>query len=89
MSAALDQSSAAPVTPSTLARRTLLRRFAALGAGSVTFQRALADETAKTGRLTDAQISNAEWIAGLTLSQADREVLIRSGESLLAELQQQ
>ncbi|MFM7920427.1 MAG: amidase [Planctomycetaceae bacterium] len=88
MSAALDQSSAAPVTPSTLARRTLLRRFAALGAGSVTFQRALADETAKTGRLTEAQISNAEWIAGLTLSQADREVLIRSGESLLAELQQ-
>ena len=72
----------------THSRRSLLGRLAVLGAGTAVFQRALADEVTKTGKLSDAQISHAEWIAGLTLSEADRATLIRSGDSLLTELQQ-
>jgi len=88
MSAASDRLSSGSPSASVLARRTLLSRLAALGAGTATFQRALADEAVKTGRLTAEQVSHAEWVAGLTLSEADREVLRRSGESLLGELQQ-
>ncbi|MFN9049211.1 MAG: amidase [Planctomyces sp.] len=72
----------------THSRRSLLGRLAMLGAGTAVFQRALADEVTKSGRLSEAQISHAEWIAGLTLSESDRATLIRSGDSLLSELQQ-
>lgn len=67
-------------------RRVLLGRLSLLGIGTSAFQRALADEATRANALTDVQISNAEWISGLMLSETDRSAMIRSSESLLSEL---
>ena len=53
-------------------RRVLLGRLSLLGIGTSAFQRALADEATRANALTDVQISNAEWISGLMLSETDR-----------------
>ncbi len=68
-------------------RRVLLGRLSLLGIGTSAFQRALADEATRAHALTDVQVSNAEWISGLTLSETDRSAMIRSSESLLSELE--
>jgi Asp-tRNA(Asn)/Glu-tRNA(Gln) amidotransferase A subunit family amidase len=56
-------------------RRTVLKVLAALGIGTEPFRRALAaqaDEAAR-GKVTAAMIAQAEWIAGLDLSDKERE----------------
>ena len=48
-------------------RRTILKALAALGAGTATFRRALAAQSAAAGKVTPEMIKQAEWIAGLDL----------------------
>jgi Asp-tRNA(Asn)/Glu-tRNA(Gln) amidotransferase A subunit family amidase len=58
-------------------RRRILQSLSALGIGSATFQRSLADEAARSEGITVEQIRNAEWISGITLSDEERESLRR------------
>jgi Asp-tRNA(Asn)/Glu-tRNA(Gln) amidotransferase A subunit family amidase len=56
-----------------LRRRAVLKALSLLGAGTVTFRRALAAQAAEAGRVTPAMIKQAEWIAGLELTDKERE----------------
>ncbi len=57
-------------------RRHLLQLLAGLGIGSPVFQRALAAQAEQAPALTAAMIQQAEWIAGLKLSEDDRKALV-------------
>jgi Asp-tRNA(Asn)/Glu-tRNA(Gln) amidotransferase A subunit family amidase len=61
-----------------LTRRQLARNLAALGIGSVTFQRALAAQGTGNGAITAEMVAQAEWIAGITLNDAERKRLSTS-----------
>lgn len=54
-------------------RRELFAAAAALGIGSPTFHRAVAAEVAAPGPVTPEMVKNAEWIAGITLTEAQRK----------------
>ncbi|HWG46979.1 MAG TPA: amidase [Gemmataceae bacterium] len=56
-------------------RRCLLQVLAGLGVGSAVFQRALVAAADKAPAITTDMIRQAEWIAGLTLSDDDRKEL--------------
>jgi Asp-tRNA(Asn)/Glu-tRNA(Gln) amidotransferase A subunit family amidase len=58
-----------PTRPS---RRTLLKGLAGLGIGTATFRRALAAQAAQAGSVTPEMIKQAEWIAGLDLTDEER-----------------
>ena len=53
-------------------RRAVLKGLTALGAGSLTFRRALAAQAAQAGTVTPEMIKQAEWIAGLELTEDER-----------------
>ena len=55
-----------------LPRRAILKGLAALGVGSATFHRTLAARAAQAGSITPEMIQQAEWIAGLELTEAER-----------------
>ncbi len=57
----------------TLPRRAILRGLATLGIGSTTFHRALAAQAAQAGSVTPEMIQQAEWIAGLELTEDERK----------------
>jgi Asp-tRNA(Asn)/Glu-tRNA(Gln) amidotransferase A subunit family amidase len=59
-------------------RRELFAALAAAGVGTPVFQRALAAQAEKTGRITPEVIEQAEWISGLKLSEADRKSVART-----------
>jgi Asp-tRNA(Asn)/Glu-tRNA(Gln) amidotransferase A subunit family amidase len=62
------------VTPSPpLSRRTVLAALASLGIGTVAFQRALAAQAEQNGKITSEMIRQAEWIAGIELSDEERK----------------
>ena len=54
-------------------RRQALKALTALGVGTVTFQRALAAQAGNEGKVTPEMIKQAEWIAGLELTDKERE----------------
>ena len=56
-----------------LDRRSLLQALAAAGIGTLVFQRALSARTAETGVVSAEMIQQAEWIAGIELSEEERE----------------
>jgi Asp-tRNA(Asn)/Glu-tRNA(Gln) amidotransferase A subunit family amidase len=56
-------------------RRHLLKVLAALGVGGAVFQRALVAQTEKAAAVTPEMVQQAEWIAGLKLTDADRKSL--------------
>ena len=60
---------------SVIGRRDALSLLCAIGIGTATFQRALADESAKAVGITLEQISGAEWIAGISLTEEQRTSL--------------
>lgn len=62
-----------PSTLNPLSRRQVLAALAGMGVGSLAFQRALAAQTEQAGRITPELIQQAEWIAGITLTDADRK----------------
>jgi Asp-tRNA(Asn)/Glu-tRNA(Gln) amidotransferase A subunit family amidase len=57
----------------TWSRRTVLKALAALGVGTEPFRRALAAQAEATGKVTAEMIRQAEWIAGLDLTDEERE----------------
>ncbi|HXG12802.1 MAG TPA: amidase [Gemmataceae bacterium] len=57
-------------------RRHLLKLLAALGVGSPVFQRALAAQAEKAPAVTAEMIQQAEWIAGLKLSDEERKAIV-------------
>lgn len=67
-----------PVTQTTRqhSRRRILATLSATGIGTLIFQRALADEAAKSLSVTKEQVEAAEWIAGITLSDDQRTSLL-------------
>jgi Asp-tRNA(Asn)/Glu-tRNA(Gln) amidotransferase A subunit family amidase len=64
--------------PAGFNRRTVLKGLTALGVGSATFRRALAAQASQAGTVTPEMIKQAEWIAGLELSEAERGSTARS-----------
>jgi Asp-tRNA(Asn)/Glu-tRNA(Gln) amidotransferase A subunit family amidase len=57
-------------------RRQLLQLLAGLGVGSAVFQRALAAQTEEAGKVTLDMIRQAEWIAGLELTEDQRKAIL-------------
>lgn len=65
--------SAEPSRPAGLCdRRQVLQVLTAAGIGTGVFRRAVADEVARTTEITAETLARAEWIAGLSLSEAER-----------------
>ena len=56
-----------------LRRRSALKALGLLGVGTVSFRRALAAQAADAGKVTPEMIRQAEWIAGLELTEKERE----------------
>ncbi len=61
-----------------VSRRALLKGLAGLGIGSATFRRALAAQAAQAGTVTPEMIKQAEWIAGLDLTEEERASAART-----------
>lgn len=59
--------------PGSVLRRTILKSLAAIGAGSAGFHRALAVQAEAQGKVTAEMIKQAEWIAGLELTEDERK----------------
>jgi Asp-tRNA(Asn)/Glu-tRNA(Gln) amidotransferase A subunit family amidase len=59
-------------------RRQLFGVLASLGVGSTVFQRALATQAEQAGLVTPEMIQQAEWIAGLKLTDDERKALAGS-----------
>ena len=59
------------------ARRRFLKSITARGVGSATFQRALAAQVEPNRPITAEMIQQAEWIAGLTLTDDDRKEILQ------------
>jgi hypothetical protein len=66
-----------------LPRRVLLKGLMAAGIGTATFRRALAAQAEQAGKVTPEMIKQAEWIAGLELTDAEREETAKSVERSL------
>ncbi len=66
-------------------RRVLLQRMAALGVGTVAFQRALIAQVASTERITPEMIEQAEWIADVELDAEQRQSVAQAMERALAD----
>ena len=56
-----------------LSRRQALASLAGLGIGTATFQRALAGQAEAAGKVTPEMVAEAEWIAGITLTEDERK----------------
>jgi Asp-tRNA(Asn)/Glu-tRNA(Gln) amidotransferase A subunit family amidase len=59
-------------------RRRVLQVLGALGIGTATFQRAVAAQVQQARDVTPEMIQQAEWIAGLELSEEDRKTTARA-----------
>lgn len=68
------------MSPRSSHRRRFLKSVSALGIGTATFQRALAAQVEPAKTITAEMIQQAEWIAGLTLTDEDRKSLVQSLE---------
>ncbi len=64
--------------PRVFTRRRAFSVLAGLGVGSVVFQKALASVVQGQDRVTAEMVQQAEWVAGLDLSEEDRESTARS-----------
>src|SRR5262245_37245538 len=63
-----------------LTRRSVLGVLSGLGLGSAAFQRALAWQTEQAGKITAELIQQAEWIAGITLTEDERKAIATTVE---------
>src|SRR5207248_10728528 len=69
--------------PSELTRRQVLQVLGALGIGSTVFQRALAAQVEQANAVTAEMIRQAEWIAGLQLSEEERKATAQGVQQIL------
>src|SRR5262249_15816040 len=81
-----SQAAEAPQT-SGPSRRQLLAGLGALGIGSAVFHRALIAQAQQTAAVTPEMIKQAEWIAGLNLSDEDRKSTAQAVQNLLRRFQ--
>ena len=68
-------------------RRQLLQVLGGLGVGSAVFQRALAAQAQQAAAVTPEMVLQAEWIAGLNLSEDDRKTTAQALQRLLENFQ--
>ena len=66
--------------PQPLTRRNVLGVLSGLGLGSAAFQRALAWQAEQAGKVTPELIQQAEWIAGITLTEEERKAIATTVE---------
>src|SRR5688572_18251220 len=66
--------------PRFISRRSVIGILAGLGIGTAAFQRALALQAEQAGNVTPELIQQAEWIAGIELSDEDRKAITGSVE---------
>ena len=59
-------------------KRAALKVLAATGIGTAVFQRSLAAEVVKPTEVSDAMVREAEWIAGITLTDEERQTVAKS-----------
>jgi Asp-tRNA(Asn)/Glu-tRNA(Gln) amidotransferase A subunit family amidase len=59
-------------------RRQLLLALAAAGIGPAVFHRAVVAQAEQSGTVTPEQLKQAEWVAGITLSDAERKTIARA-----------
>ena len=64
-------------------RRQVLQTLGALGIGSTAFQRSLAAQAAQAKSVTPEMIEQAQWIAGLELSEEDRKTTAQAVQQTL------
>lgn len=67
----------AKTNPARLSRRRAIKILSGLGVGTMVFRRALAAEAEK-GEVTPEMVAQAEWIAGIELSEEDRQSTARA-----------
>jgi Asp-tRNA(Asn)/Glu-tRNA(Gln) amidotransferase A subunit family amidase len=65
---------------SAISRRNILAALAGLGVGSAAFQRAVAWQAEQGGKVTPELIQQAEWIAGITLTDEERKAIATTVE---------
>ena len=68
-----NEAAARPRTGAPLGRRAVLKALGALGVGSEVFRRALAAQAQGAGKVSAEMIQQAEWIAGLELTDDERK----------------
>jgi len=68
-------------------RRKLLTWLGAAGAGTVIFQKALAAQVEGAGKVTVEMVAQAEWIAGIELSETQRVETAAGLQNLMRELE--
>ena len=73
-----------PTNAGSLTRRNILAALTGLGLGSAAFQRALAWQAEQAGKITPELIQQAEWIAGIALSDDDRKAIAGTVERFSA-----
>jgi len=64
------------INKSILPRRAILKGLATLGIGSTAFQRAVTAQVVEAGKVTPEMIKQAEWIAGLELTDEERKATV-------------
>jgi Asp-tRNA(Asn)/Glu-tRNA(Gln) amidotransferase A subunit family amidase len=64
-----------------------MKTLAALGIGTATFQRALAQQAEQATKITPDMVKQAEWIAGLELTDSERESAAKSLQGAMKSLE--
>ncbi|MCL5286952.1 MAG: hypothetical protein M1453_03015, partial [Acidobacteria bacterium] len=59
-------------------RRKMLKLITAMGAGTAVFGRALVSLAQESPKVTEEMIKQAEWISGLTITDAKRKLMVNS-----------
>lgn len=67
-------------------RRRLLTWLGAAGVGTIVFQKALAAQVEDKGKITNEMVAQAEWIAGIELSETQRAETAAGLQKLMREL---
>src|SRR5438045_2731483 len=63
-----------------LTRRNVLAALSGLGLGTAAFRRALAWQAEQAGKVTPELVQQAEWIAGITLTDEERKAIATTVE---------
>jgi Asp-tRNA(Asn)/Glu-tRNA(Gln) amidotransferase A subunit family amidase len=77
-----------PDRPGVLRRRAVLKALGALGVGSAAFHRAVAAGAEEDGGVSPDRLAQAEWIAGLELTDEERESTAKAVERALEEFRE-
>jgi Asp-tRNA(Asn)/Glu-tRNA(Gln) amidotransferase A subunit family amidase len=67
-------------------RRQILKSLAAAGVGTTVFQQSLAADAEKAGDVTAEMIQQAEWVAGVKLSDTERHDLVKALTQLVKDV---